>query len=201
MGNVRSTYNAFQLFGKDVEITDDFEKITKSEAIILPGVGAFSDGMSNLHKKGLVSILENEILKNKKPYLGICLGLEFLARKSFEGGETNGLGWISGNIEKINPESSEFKVPHMGWNDTQIINSGGLLYAEIQNPTFYYTHSYYLTLDDDEKNIITSTCDYGGIQIISSIQKENIFATQFHPEKSQSTGIKLIQNFLEVIKK
>ena len=143
MGNTRSVSNALFLLGEDVTITDDPEIISSSEAMILPGVGAFSDGMKNLEKKNLVDLLTELVVKKSKPYLGICLGLEFLAEKGYEGGETMGLSWIKGNIQKIEPDNKSLKVPHMGWDDTQIIQSDGLL-KELKNPSFYYLHSFYL---------------------------------------------------------
>jgi len=199
MGNIRSVMNAFELLGEKLEITDDPKKLSQSEAIILPGVGAFSDGMMNLKKKGLIQVLQKEIIEKEKPYLGICLGLEFLATKSFEGGEHEGLGWIDGEVIKINPSDTSLKVPHMGWEDTQILKKDGL-FKEIENPTFYYLHSYFFKIDDKEKDVITSICDYGGVPITATIQKNNIYAVQFHPEKSQTTGIKLLKNFLECIR-
>lgn len=199
MGNIRSVMNAFELLGEKLEITDDPKKLSQSEAIILPGVGAFSDGMMNLKKKGLIEVLQKEIIEKEKPYLGICLGLEFLATKSFEGGEHEGLGWIDGEVIKINPSETSLKVPHMGWEDTQILKKDGL-FKEIENPTFYYLHSYFFKIDDKEKDVITSICDYGGVTITATIQKNNIYAVQFHPEKSQTTGIKLLKNFLDGIR-
>ena len=196
MGNVRSIYNAFTLLGKEVTITDDPKIIAESEAIILPGVGAFSDGMNNLTKKGLIEILQNEIIVKKKPYLGICLGLELLAEQSHEGGIFPGLGWLKGEVVKIQSQQSSVKVPHIGWDDTKIIKDD-TLFNEIVEPSYYYLHSYHLKLNPEEKNIVTSTCEYGGVEIVSSIHKENIFATQFHPEKSQETGLKLLKNFIE----
>jgi len=200
MGNVQSVYNAFQLLGESVQLTNDPKILSDSDGIILPGVGAFSDGMKNLREKHLLDVLEKEVIEKKKPYLGICLGLEFLAKKSFEGGEHEGFGWINGTIEKIVPNDNNLKVPHMGWNDTKIRKNDGLL-KEIENPVFYYLHSYYLNLDPSEKNIITSVCNYGDVLISATIQKENIYAVQFHPEKSQSTGIKLLKNFVDEIRK
>lgn len=199
MGNIRSVMNAFELLGEKLEITDDPKKLSQSEAIILPGVGAFSDGMMNLKKKGLIEVLQKEIIEKEKPYLGICLGLEFLATKSFEGGEHEGLGWIDGEVIKINPSETSLKVPHMGWEDTQILKKDGL-FKEIENPTFYYLHSYFFKIDDKEKDVITSICDYGGVSITATLQKNNIYAVQFHPEKSQTTGIKLLKNFLDDIR-
>lgn len=200
MGNVKSVLNGFELLGEKVEVTDNPEKLSEAEAIILPGVGAFSDGMKNLRKKNLVEVLEKEVLQNKKPYLGICLGLQFLAEKSFEGGEHEGLGWIKGEVTKIVPNDPKLKVPHMGWNDTKVNQIEGLL-EEIENPVFYYLHSYYLKVNDSEKKVITSVCDYGGVPITATVQYENIYAVQFHPEKSQTTGLKLLKNFLDDIRK
>jgi len=198
MGNVRSIMNSFDLLGEEVCITDDPKKISDSDAIILPGVGAFSDGMNNLKEKNLIQVLEKEVMEKKKPYLGICLGLEFLAEKSFEGGTHEGLGWIKGEVIRIEPNEPSFKIPHIGWNDTKIIKEDILL-NEIQDPVYYYLHSYYLNVDDSEKKYITSICNYGGVDITATIHKDNIFATQFHPEKSQETGLKLLKNFLETI--
>jgi len=200
MGNVRSVSNGFELLGEEVEVTDNPEKLSLAEAIILPGVGAFSDGMRKLKEKNLVEVLEKEVIQNKKPYLGICLGLEFLAEKSFEGGEHEGLGWLKGEVTKIVPNDPKLKVPHMGWNDTKVIKKEGLL-KEIENPVFYYLHSYYLKLNESEMKVITSVCNYGGIPITATIQQNNIYAVQFHPEKSQTTGLKLLKNFLDDIRK
>lgn len=199
MGNVRSIHNAFTLLDEEIKITDDPVTIESAEAIIVPGVGAFADGMINLKKKNLVSVLEKQVIERKKPYLGICLGMEFLAKKSFEGGEHDGLGWIKGNVIRLEPNNPSLRVPHIGWNDASILEKKGLL-KDIQSPTFYFLHSYYLKIDESEKDIITSVCDYGGNKIIATLQKENIYAVQFHPEKSQTTGLKLLKNFLDDIR-
>ena len=182
MGNVRSVSNAFNLLQEKVEITDEPKKLSDAEAIILPGVGAFSDGIKNLKHKGLVAVLEKEVIDKKKPYLGLCLGLEFLAEKSFEGGMHEGLGWIKGTITRIQPNDPQLKVPHIGWDDTSILRKDGL-FKDIEEPVFYYVHSYYFKVDDSEKDVITSICNYGGVPITATIQKGNIYATQFHPEK------------------
>lgn len=200
MGNVQSVFNAFQLLEENIEITDNSKTLANADAIILPGVGAFSDGMRNLKERGLIEVLQTEVVDKKKPYLGICLGLEFLAKKSFEGGEHEGLGWINGVVEKIVPNDKTLKVPHMGWNDTKVLKKDGLL-KEIEDPVFYYLHSYYLNTAPSEKDVVTSVCDYGEVMISSTIQKDNIYAVQFHPEKSQSTGIKLLKNFVDEIRR
>jgi imidazole glycerol-phosphate synthase subunit HisH len=199
MGNTRSVFNAFELLNEEVVITDNPEVIKKSEAIILPGVGSFADGIKNLKSKNLINILEEEVIKNKKPYLGICLGLQLLAKVGFEDGENKGFGWIEGEVIRIKSEKSTVKIPHMGWNDSKILNKKGL-FKDIDNPIFYYLHSYYLKINELEKNVITSICNYGDANIASTIQKDNIYAVQFHPEKSQSIGIKLLKNFLEDIR-
>jgi imidazole glycerol-phosphate synthase subunit HisH len=200
MGNLRSVYNAFKLLDEDVQITNQQSEISEAEGIILPGVGAFSDGMKNLRELDLVDKITEEVIDKEKPYLGICLGLEFLAEKSFEGGENEGFGWIKANVEKIQPKDTTLKIPHMGWNDTKILVEKGLM-NELIDPTFYYLHSYYVNPEEEEEEFVTSVCNYGGINITASFQKKNIFAVQFHPEKSQNTGIKLLKNFLEEIRK
>ena len=200
MGNVRSVYNAISLLGEQVIITDDKDKISNAEAIILPGVGSFYDGMNNLEQKGLLELLNEEIIEKKKPYLGICLGLEFLAKTSCEGGEHKGFGWLNGTIEKITPKVSNLKVPHMGWDETKVLKNDGLL-KDLIDPSFYYLHSYYFKVDKNEKEFVTSICDYGGVPIVSTIQKGNIYAVQFHPEKSQIEGIKLLKNFIDDIRR
>jgi len=200
MGNVGSLYNAFSLLCEDVKLTDDPDILSKSDAIVVPGVGAFSDGINNLRKKGLLDVLNKEVIEKNKPYLGICLGLQFLAEKSFEGGEHEGFGWIKGTVKKLQSNLENIRVPQMGWNDANILKNDGL-FNEIQKPTFYFLHSYFLEVDEPDKKYVTSICDYGGNMITATLQKKNIYAVQFHPEKSQSTGLKLLKNFIEDIRK
>lgn len=199
MGNVQSVSNAFELLGADVEITNDPNRLKDSDAIVLPGVGAFKEGMKNLEEKGFLPILHEEVIKKEKPYLGICLGLELLAERSFEGGNTKGFGWIKGEIKKINVGQTNLKIPHMGWNDTKIRRDDGLL-KDMKNPIFYYLHSYYFDVNKVDNDYIESICDYGDTTILASIQKKNIHAVQFHPEKSQESGLKLLYNFINLVK-
>lgn len=196
MGNTRSVFNSFKLLDQEVIVTNDKRIISKSDGIILPGVGAFSDGMNNLKKLDLINILNEEVIDKKKFYFGICLGLQFLAKKSFEDGEHDGFGWLDGTVRKIITNEETLKIPHMGWNDTKIIMENQL-FNEIKNPIFYYLHSYYLDLEKSNHKYIAAICDYGGTKIISTLQKDNIYAVQFHPEKSQNTGLKLIKNFVD----
>lgn len=200
MGNTRSVFNAFKLLGENVEITNEKDRLTQAEAIVLPGVGSFNDGMKDLNQNGLKEFLTEEIIDRKKPYLGICLGLEFLAKRSYEGGICDGFGWIDSEIVKLQPSEKQNKVPHMGWNDTEIVKEHGLM-KDFTEAVFYYLHSFHMKINNSEKEVITSKCNYGGIGIVSSIQKNNIYAVQFHPEKSQENGLKLLKNFLEDIRK
>lgn len=200
MGNIRSVYNAFTLLDQDVQITNEPKTLESADAIVLPGVGAFADGMKNLREKGLLDTITKEVIDKKKPYLGICLGLEFLAERSYEGGITDGFGWIKGTINRIEPQDIRLKVPHIGWDDTKILKPVGIL-KEMVLPAFYYLHSYYFKVDESQRNVITSICDYGSVEIASSIQKDNIHAVQFHPEKSQEAGIKLLKNFIDEIRR
>jgi len=198
MGNLRSITNAFDLLGEKVVIAKTPEALHKADAIVIPGVGAFRDGIKNLQDLGFVSSLEKEVIRNKKPFLGICLGLQLIAKKSFENGEYKGLGWINFDVKKINPTGGNFRVPHMGWNDLELKNGGGALFKGITKPAVvYFVHSYCLQPSSEEAGeFITSTCYHGGI-ITASVEKENIFGFQFHPEKSQNTGLTILKNFIE----
>jgi len=197
-GNLQSIINAFELLGERVEVINSPEKLKDAEAIVLPGVGAFSDCMNNLRKAGFIDALNREVIEKKKPFLGICLGLQILAEQSFEHGCYSGFGWVKGSVKKIIPKSTEFKIPHMGWNNI-IIRSKDRLFRDFENePVFYFVHSYTLVLDELDQ-LVTSTC-YHGAKIVASVQKENIFGVQFHPEKSQGAGLKLLKNFITFVR-
>ncbi|MCD4761437.1 imidazole glycerol phosphate synthase subunit HisH [bacterium] len=191
MGNVASVKKAFKKISSEAIISKDKEKIKKAKYIVLPGVGAFGDGMKNLKKFDLIEPLYKKVIKEKTPFLGICLGMQLLAEKSFEFGEHHGLGWIRGEVIKLNTKKN-LRLPHIGWNDIKI-KQKNKIFKNITDYNFYFVHSYRLI--PDNKSIITSTCQYGD-EFASSIQQNNIFATQFHPEKSQITGLQLLKNFL-----
>lgn len=193
-GNLQSIYNAFEALGEKTAIVREPSKLREAKAIVLPGVGAFGDGINNLEKLGFINALNEEIIDNKKPYLGICLGMQFLSEKSFEHGEHKGFGWINGVVKKIEPAEKQFKVPHMGWNDVKILKRNVLFTGLDENPVFYFVHSYFF--DVKEENAISSTCWHGEM-INASLEKDNIFAVQFHPEKSQTAGLKLLKNFID----
>ena len=195
LGNLLSVVNALRAIGHEALISTKPEDIRKADKLILPGVGAFSQGMKNLRESGLIEVLTEEVMKKKKPILGICLGVQLFAEKSYEGGEHKGLGWIkNSSVEKIVPSDSKLKVPHVGW-DTTNFKKNPLFKDLPANPDFYFVHSYYIKCDD---SIITSTFDYGGT-FTASIQKDNIYGTQFHPEKSQKNGLKLLKNFVDFV--
>ncbi len=196
MGNLRSVEKAFEKIGSEVAISNNHEVIRQADKIVLPGVGAFKDGMRHLEELDLIDILNDEVLHKKKPFLGICLGMHLIGTKSYEMGETRGLGWIDAEIVKFDFQNkkAKLKIPHVGWNNVSIENRSDL-YKNIQSERdFYFVHSYYFRTD---KKYILTTTDYG-CQFVSSVQKENIFACQFHPEKSQNNGLSLLKNFINV---
>lgn len=187
MGNVASVKKAFEKTGADVKISNSKKDIERAEFLVLPGVGAFGDGMANLTRLGLIDVLNRAVIKNRTPFLGICLGMQLLSEEGHEFGSHKGLGWVKGTTVKLKSD----RLPHIGWNEIKILKSN--LFKEIPDKNFYFVHSYVLKLLD--KQTITSTAKYG-VEFPSSIQYKNIFATQFHPEKSQLAGLKLLENFL-----
>jgi len=193
LGNLNSVLNALTLLGIKAEISRDPEKIKNADKLILPGVGAFKEGIQNLEKFGLVEVLNNEVLVKKKPILGICLGMQLFCKKSYEDGEHEGLGWIDAEVIKF--EFKKLRVPHMGWNDVECEMTSPLFKGGDKIQTFYFVHSYY-PLPKDQK-IVTGVCNYG-IDFCASFEKENIFATQFHPEKSQTEGLEILKKFGQI---
>lgn len=196
MGNLRSVQKAFEHMGCQAIITNDQEIIKTASKIVLPGVGAYKDGMKNLEELGLIKTLNHEILHNKKPFLGICLGMQLIASKSYEHGETNGLNWINAEVVKFDffQLNQKLKVPHVGWNNVKFKNNSVLFEAIEDNSDFYFVHSYHFQTNED---VVTSSTDYG-FEFVSSVNKENIYACQFHPEKSQVVGLKFIENFIKL---
>jgi len=196
MGNLRSVEKSFSQHNCQVVITNDHKIISKADKVVLPGVGSFKDGMRELQRLQLTDILNKAIIIDKKPFLGICLGMQLIAKKSFENGETEGLGWIDADVVKFDFSDSEnnLKVPHVGWNSVAFKNNCSL-FNEIPNDSdFYFVHSYHYKLYED---VSTGETRHGEI-FTSSIQKNNIYGFQFHPEKSQSTGLKIISNFVNL---
>ncbi len=195
MGNLRSVEKGFEHVGVDVRIVSDASAINDAEAIVLPGVGAFRDCMANLNKFELANPIVDNIKKGK-PFLGICLGLQLLFAESGEFGNTKGLNVFKGTVPRF-PES-DLKVPHMGWNSINIKSKAPILEGVPEDSYFYFVHSYYVAPEDE--SIIATTTDYG-VEFTSMVWKDNVFATQFHPEKSQAIGLKVLANFGEFVKK
>jgi glutamine amidotransferase len=195
MGNTKSIQNAFNFLKQDSTVSNDFQVINDADAYILPGVGAFHEAMENIEKLNLKPILDENILNQKKPILGICLGMQILANSSLEIQFTKGLGYCDATVKGINNKT--LRVPHVGWNSIEV-KTKNTLFEKISSDThFYFDHSFHFVSNED---IVSSTTLYGE-EITASIQKDNIFATQFHPEKSQAAGLKLLRSFLNYVEK
>jgi glutamine amidotransferase len=190
MGNVASVEKAVKFLGLTSIITNDPIEIQGSDFIILPGVGAFAQGMKNLIKMGLIDVLNNEVLVNKKPFLGICLGMQLLASKGFEPDETKGLNWIEGDVIKM--KEPMLPIPHLGWNN--ISTHKNITLEQFDNKDFYFIHSYHFKVKNELE--IAAVVNYGK-EYVSIIKKNNILATQFHPEKSQSIGLEFLKMFFK----
>jgi len=198
-GNISSVINSFKEVAKDkinIEVTSDLNKIKSSNKVVLPGQGSFKSCVDALKSiNGLVDTLNEFVINKKKPLLGICVGLQMFADIGYEDKETKGLGWISGKVSKIDNQNGKYKLPHIGWNQINIIKDSKI-FKDIENKShMYFVHSYELIPDD--KNVITATTDYSS-NIVCSVEKENIFGTQFHPEKSDKLGLKIIENFINL---
>lgn len=189
-GNIRSVEKALQHLGEETILTHDFREIQKADKVILPGVGAFGDAMEHLKHYELDRAIK-EVVAMDKPFLGICLGLQLLFESSDETPGVEGLGILKGNILRI-PEEEGLKIPHIGWNSLEFPREGRLFQDLPADPYVYFVHSYYLQAQ--EPQIVTATCEYG-VQIHASVEKKQVFACQFHPEKSGEVGLKILKNF------
>ena len=198
-GNISSVINSFKEVAKEkikIDVSSNLDKIKSSDKIVLPGQGSFKscvDALSSID--GLVDALNEFTIINKKPLLGICVGLQMFADIGYEESETKGLGWISGKVSKINNQNGKFKLPHIGWNELNIVKNSQI-FKDIKNKShMYFVHSYEFIPED--KDVISATTDYSS-NIVCSVEKENIFGTQFHPEKSDKEGLKIIDNFINL---
>ena len=198
-GNISSVINSFKESAKDkvsIEVTSDLNKIRTSDKVVLPGQGSFKSCVDALNKiDGLIDTLNEFAINNKKPLLGIFVGLQMFADIGYEEIETKGLGWISGKVSKIDNQGGKFKLPHIGWNEINIIKDSKIFKDIKNNSHMYFVHSYEFV--PEEKDVITASTDYSS-NIVCSVEKENIFGTQFHPEKSDKTGLKIINNFISL---
>ena len=198
-GNISSVINSFKEVAQDkikIDVTSDLKKIKSSDKVVLPGQGSFKSCIDSLNKiDGLVETLNEFVIHNKKLILGICVGFQMFADIGYEETETKGLGWISGKVKKIDNKDGKYKLPHIGWNEINILKDSKI-FKDIKNKShMYFVHSYEFIPDD--KNLVSTTIDYS-TKIVSSVEKDNLFGTQFHPEKSDKLGLKLINNFLSL---
>ena len=189
-GNIKSVEKALQLLGEEVILTRDSEVLLAADKVILPGVGNFGDAMHNLKTFGLIPVI-HEIAGRGTPFLGICLGLQLLFERSEESPGVEGLGLLKGEILRI-PDNPGLKIPHMGWNSLKLKNDGRLFSGIGEEPYVYFVHSYYLKAEDEK--IVKAVTEYG-VQIDASVEQGNIFACQFHPEKSSDVGLQILKNF------
>ena len=198
-GNISSVINSFREVAKDkvnIEVTADLTTIKTSDKVVLPGQGSFKsciDGLISIN--GLVDTLNEFALERKKPILGICVGLQMFADIGYEEVETKGLGWISGKVSKIDNQKGKFKLPHIGWNEINIMKDSKIFKGIENNSHMYFVHSYEFVPKD--KSVISATTDYSS-NLVCAVEKENIFGTQFHPEKSDKIGLKIINNFISL---
>ena len=198
-GNISSVINSFSEAAKDkvnLEVTSDLNKIKSSDKVVLPGQGSFKSCVDALNSiNGLVDTLNEFSINDKKPLLGICVGLQMFADIGYEQTESKGLGWIPGKVSKIDNQNGKYKLPHIGWNQINILKDSKIFKNIENNSHMYFVHSYEFIPKD--KSVISSTTDYSS-NIVCSIEKENVFGTQFHPEKSDKTGLKIIDNFINL---
>jgi imidazole glycerol phosphate synthase glutamine amidotransferase subunit len=193
LANIRSVVNAVEYLGVEVALAATPQAIDAATRIVLPGVGSFDAGMRGLRERGLIEPLARRVLGERVPFLGVCLGMQFLMESSEEGVEP-GLGWIKGHVRRF-PSGKNFpKVPHIGWNDVKLPRPSRM-FAGMEGGDFYFVHSFYVAMEDEAASCASALCDYGGT-FVAALERDNIMACQFHPEKSQMAGAKLVQNFV-----
>jgi glutamine amidotransferase len=195
VGNLGSIQNMLKKIGQESVITSDHDKISIADKLILPGVGAFGNGMGKIEELGLKDIINKKVLEEKTPILGICLGAQLMTKCSEEGG-ANGFAWVDADTKRFNIEKdSRLKVPHMGWNDVNLKKSSKLFHDMHDDPRFYFVHSYHFNFNNNNQVLLTTDYSY---EFVSAFEFENILGVQFHPEKSHKFGMKLLKNFSEL---
>ena len=198
-GNISSVINSFTEVAKgttNLEVTSDLNKIKSSDKVVLPGQGSFKSCIDALNSiNGLTDTLNEFVINKKKPLFGICVGLQMFANVGYEEIETKGLGWIPGKVSKIDNKNGKYKLPHIGWNQINIVKDSKIFKDVENNSHMYFVHSYEFIPED--KDVISATTDYSS-KVVCSVEKDNIFGTQFHPEKSDKIGLKIIKNFINI---
>lgn len=196
VGNTRSVWNAISALGyRRLRVSSAEQDIAAADALVLPGVGAFDACAANLRRHGLDAILNEAVLVKRKPILGICVGMQLMASSSEENGLHAGLDWIPGRVVKLDLPSG-YPIPHVGWNDLQVQQRSALFDRTGRSLNFYFDHSYHYCCDP---KFVSATCDYD-VRVVASIERDNIFGVQFHPEKSQTSGLKLFRGFFETVR-
>jgi glutamine amidotransferase len=196
VNNLLSICNALEMAGADLHICRTPDELTGAERLVLPGVGAYRDCIGGVRDGGFIPVLNELVFQKKLPIIGICVGMQMMARCGFEGGEYEGLGWFEADVVRLAPADASLRIPHIGWNSTTTTHNANPLFAGLPPaPDFYYVHSYHLQFQTPTDPAIAATCEYG-MTITSSVWRENIVATQFHPEKSQDYGLHILDNFL-----
>jgi glutamine amidotransferase len=193
MGNLLSVYSAFDYLGADVKICKYPEELIDVERIVIPGVGAFKDCIDKIVGSGFKEALDEQVLQKGKPILGICLGMQVMAKKGLEGSENQGLGWFDATVVRLAPSNLDLRVPNIGWNDINFDPDVFLFRGLPKNADFYHVHSYFM--DSANSKDVVATYEYSQ-KVTAAVLKDNIFATQFHPEKSQDHGLKILENFM-----
>jgi glutamine amidotransferase len=193
LGNLRSVAGAVERLGWTPVVTGDADELERCDKLILPGVGAFGDGMRNLHERGLVEPLTRMAMQERRPVLGLCLGAQLLVSESEEFGRHEGLGWIDGRVRKIEPGDG-LRIPHVGWNELHQVGESVLFAGVPDRALFYYVHSF--VIEPGDRSVVKGETEYGGA-LTAVIERDNVCGTQFHPEKSQLEGLTLLGNFLE----
>ena len=198
MGNLKSMSNALKALGLEHEVSGDPAVVERATAIILPGVGAFGDGMKALERRGLIAALTRKVIDGRTPYLGVCLGMQFLATRSFEHGEHAGFGWIAGDVRRIETGDDNLKVPHMGWNELEVIRPESPLARDIvkAKTAVYFLHSYHFVPAAASRDCVVATTHHG-VEIVAAVQRDHVMGVQFHPEKSQGAGLAILKSFAD----
>jgi imidazole glycerol-phosphate synthase subunit HisH len=194
LGNLRSVAGAVERLGHEPVVTSDPGELERADRLILPGVGAFGDGMRNLRERGLVEPLTRLVTDERRPILGLCLGSQLIARESAEFGSHEGLGWIDASVQRIATPDPTLRVPHVGWNEVRQVRESVLFDGLADGSLFYFVHSYHIDADDAE--LVKGETEYG-VRMAAVVERGNVYGTQFHPEKSQLAGLTLLGNFLE----